>query len=408
MTHVLNLSRDDPVIYLKAYGGVRIRGVDSMEVVCKIDSPQLATLVEEDGDVYVTINTSCILEVPEPSSIKIERAMGSVLIEQVKNPINIDKVLGNLTLIGVGQVDVGKVGGNLSAQHIAGHLNVSKIGGKLTVDDAQSITCEKLGGSCILRQIYAEARIGKAGGSCLVQDISGEAYLARFGGSLKARGINLSQDVKVGGNIEIIDCRFVQDLQLSAGGNITVALNKAMTDMIINITSDKKSITIAAFGEEIKIKDYKYKHQFGNGNLSLNFIAGGSVLITEETDSEVDFIGDLSDRFTFEESAFSEMIQQRIDSATRRAEAKIKNAEIRLGLIQDRIEKIRNTSMDMNGDNDGDEQLGSDSTQPLPSVTHPAGKKGATDEERLMILNMLQNGTITVDEAEALFRAMER
>jgi hypothetical protein len=36
-----------------------------------------------------------------------------------------------------------------------------------------------------------------------------------------------------------------------------------------------------------------------------------------------------------------------------------------------------------------------------------AGKKGATDEERLMILKMLQDGKITVDEAETLFKAME-
>jgi hypothetical protein len=45
--------------------------------------------------------------------------------------------------------------------------------------------------------------------------------------------------------------------------------------------------------------------------------------------------------------------------------------------------------------------------QPVPPDTRPAGKKGATDEERLMILKMLQDGKITVDEAETLFKAME-
>ena len=46
MSHVLYLTRDDPVIYLKAYGVVQIEGVEATEITCKIDSPQLATLVE--------------------------------------------------------------------------------------------------------------------------------------------------------------------------------------------------------------------------------------------------------------------------------------------------------------------------------------------------------------------------
>jgi len=44
---------------------------------------------------------------------------------------------------------------------------------------------------------------------------------------------------------------------------------------------------------------------------------------------------------------------------------------------------------------------------PVPPVTRPAGKKGASDEERLMILKMLQDKKITVDEAESLFKALE-
>jgi hypothetical protein len=102
------------------------------------------------------------------------------------------------------------------------------------------------------------------------------------------------------------------------------------------------------------------------------------------------------------------MIQRRIESATRRADAKVKAAEIRLGKIQDRLEKFRGFPIDMGVENEDAEKPTSVPKRPAPPVTRPAGKKGATDEERLMILKMLQEGTITVDEAEALFRAMEK
>jgi hypothetical protein len=35
------------------------------------------------------------------------------------------------------------------------------------------------------------------------------------------------------------------------------------------------------------------------------------------------------------------------------------------------------------------------------------GKKGATDEERLMILKMLEEKKITVEEAEKLFKVLD-
>ena len=408
MSHVLYLTRDDPVIYLKAYGGVQIEGVEATEITCKIDSPQLATLVEEDGNVYVTVSASCYLEVPVNSSIIIERAMGSALIKRVKNPISINKVLGNLTLIEVGQADVDKIGGNFSAQHVTGHLHIGKIAGNLTVDDAHSLACEKVGGNCVLRQIHTDALIDKAGGSCLVQNIAGDAHLAKFGGSFKARGVNLGDGVKAGGSLELIDCQFVRDLRVAAGGNIAVALNKDQTDLSLNMTSGNEKIKIEAFGEELSIRDYEYQQIFGDGSLSVELSAGGSVSIAEAPEEGEDFIGDLSDRFSFKESAFSEMIQRRIESATRRADAKVKAAEIRLGKIQDRLEKFRGFPIDMGVENEDAEKPTSVPKRPAPPVTRPAGKKGATDEERLMILKMLQEGTITVDEAEALFRAMEK
>jgi hypothetical protein len=45
--------------------------------------------------------------------------------------------------------------------------------------------------------------------------------------------------------------------------------------------------------------------------------------------------------------------------------------------------------------------------RPPAPVVRPAGKKGASDEERLMILKMLQDKRITVEEAETLFNALE-
>jgi hypothetical protein len=407
MAHVLNLTREDPVVHLKAYGGVQIIGIDQAEVNCEIDAPQLATLVEENGHVYVTVNAACRLSVPRQSLIEIERGMGSVKVENISGSISVEKVLGNLVLIDVGKVEVGKVGGNFSVRKAAGAVRVEKVAGSLTIDDVQSLACEKVGGTCTLRNIQGECRVEKAGGNCLAQGLAGTAELAKFGGSLKARGITLVRDIKVGGNIELVGCRFTNDLGLYAGGNIAVALVEDGQGLSVKIRSGGHKIKIKALGEDIEHKGGEFEHQIGEGQRTITMNAGGSVSITDAPKAGEDFIGDLSDRFTFEESAFSEMIQDRIDSATRRAEAKVRTAEIRLGQIQERVEKRRGFKVDLGFGDQADQTSPPTPDQPVPPITRPAGKKGATDEERLMILKMLQDGKISVDEAETLFKAME-
>ena len=407
MANVLNLTRDDPVVHIKAYGGLQINGIDQAQVVCEIDAPQLATLVEENGHVYVTVNATCRLDVPVNSSIEIERGMGSVLIENITNGITIEKVLGNLVLMNVDRVQVEKVGGNFSVRKAAGHVKVEKIAGNLTIDDVGSMTCEKVGGNCVLRNIHGDCHIEKAGGKCLAQGMAGLASLGKFGGSLKARNITFQQGTKVGGGIELVGCQYENDLGFYAGGNIAIAFLNGQKDLRLKIRSGGHDIKIQAYGDDIVAHDGEFEHQWGGGSRTISLTAGGSVSVAEVTEMGEDLIGDLSDRFTFEESAFSEMIQDRIDSATRRAAAKVKAAEIRLEQIQDRVEKRRGFKIDFGFGEEEGWEVPPIPKQPVPPVTRPAGKKGATDEERLMILKMLQDGKITVDEAETLFQAME-
>jgi len=404
MTHILNLTRDDPVIHLKAYGGVQITGVDQADVQCEITAPQLATLVEEDGHVYVTVNASCRLSVPVSSSIEIERGMGSVKISNIQNGINVEKVLGNLVLNDIATATIGKVGGNFSVRKASGSVQIEKVAGSLTVDDVASFNCEKVGGNCYARDISGDFHLDKLGGKLMAQEIRGHTWVSKIGGSFVARGLQLQEDIKVGGKIRLFNSDFSGLTSLKAGGDIDLGFSEGVQDIKFSIQSGAQKIKIKTDLDDLEIKDYSYEYELGDGLSAVSIAAGGSVTLTNQAHSSEenvgDIVGDISDRFTYEESAFSELIQERIDSATRKAEAKVKTAEIRLDQIRERVAKHR-----------GFDESHSDGAQspprPDPPITRPAGKKGATDEERLMILKMLQDSKISVDEAEILFQALE-
>jgi hypothetical protein len=403
MTHILQISRNDPVVHLKAYGGVRIQGVDQPEVQCEIDAPQLATLMEENGHVYITANSSCKLTIPIKSSVEVEKGMGSISIHNIQNHIQIEKALGNLVLSDINSAKVEKVGGNFAVRNASGEIRLEKVGSSLVADSVQSLRCEKVGGQCIVKNVDGNFSLGKAGGKFLGQDIKGLTSVYKTGGSFVASSLTLNGDVRAGGNIRIANFNINKNIELHAGGNIDLAFTEDFPGASLEMNSGAYHIRIKLEKDNFDIGEKVYEYKFGEGKRDLYIIAGGEISIGGVVELEEEVVGDLSSHFNYEESAFNELIQERIESATRRAEAKIKAAEIRLAQIKDRVEKHRGFNINLDVD---DVEAGQPVT-PVPPVTRPAGKKRASDEERLMILKMLQEKKITVDEAEALFKALE-
>jgi hypothetical protein len=397
---MLNTSRDNPIIHLKAYGGVQIDGIDRNEVQCEIDAPQLATLVEEDGHVYITVNSSCNLKVPVLSSIEIEKGMGSIKITHVTNQIKIERALGNVVLMDIGEAAIEKVGGTFAVKNTSGDVSVEKIGGNFIADGIESFSCEKIGGSCFAKDVRGDFSLEKIGGELRAQDITGVSVIPRVGGSFLARGIKIGEDIRAGGNIHLNNFEINSDrLSLKAGGSISLMIGKNYKGSEFDFNSGAREINIQINDNDLHVGDGHYSFSVGDTSRILEASSGGAISLTELVDEKENIVGDLSDYFSYEESTFSGMIQERVKSATRMAEAKVKAAEIRLEKMRERVEKHRGFHVDVDLNDIGE--------PPAPSVTRQVGKKGASDEERLMILKMLQDKKITVDEAETLFKALE-
>lgn len=411
MAHILKISKNDPIIHIKAYGGVVIRGVEQDEVQCEIDAPQLATLMEEGGHVYITANSSCELTIPVNASIDMEKGMGSVSISNVKNKIEIEKVLGNLVLVDVGAAQIERVGGNFSVKNASGRVYLEKINANLVVDGVESFHCEKVGGNAIVRGVAGKFYLTKTAGNFKAENIPESMQFERANGSITVRSVNVQGDLRADGDIRLIDINFTDDMDLRAGGNILVQVPEEFPGASLALRSGGQKITLKTGDVDMQVNDGTLEYQLGSSKRGLFASAGGNIEILEGFDPNEAIIGDISSHFTFEETALSELIRERVTSATRRADAKVRITEKRLEQMQDRVEKLRgiNLNLDVNGKKYSftSDNPSAPPIPPVPPVTRPAGKKGASDEERLMILKMLQDKKITVDEAESLFKALE-
>jgi hypothetical protein len=256
-----------------------------------------------------------------------------------------------------------------------------------------------------VKNVPGSLDIQKAGGNFTGQSIGNLVDGTKVGGSFTARDIHLSGDLNVGGRIKLTNVDFSNDQNIRAGGNVNVTLADEQKDLVFKLRSGDGKIRLKVQGDDIEHKGGTYEYQVGQGGMIVTLASGGKICVSDQLDLDEEIVGDLSDQFEFEESAFDEMIRNRVESATKMAEAKVKTAEIRLEQIREKLESQRGFGLDINF---GESEQKSRTTEaPRPPVQRAAGKKGATDEERLMILQMLQDKKISVEEAETLFRALE-
>jgi hypothetical protein len=362
----------------------------------------------------VTVNSSCNIAIPVGAALQIEKGMGSVEVRNLANKIEIVKVLGSLIVSDVEEVLVSKVGGNFAVQNATGMVQVEKVGGNLVVDRVESFSCEKIGGNCTVRNVANEFALYKAGGSVKAQSIPGQMKVERIGGTFTGKDVMFASDLRVGGDIRLKGFDFSKSgLSLKAGGDISLEIAENFAGGTFTLQSGAEDIRIALTDHEQRIDHGSHQIQIGEAVSQYEAAAGGSIQIRSLANAADELIGDLSGSFVYEESPFSEMIRERIESATRLAEAKVKSAEIRLDKIRDRVEKSRgfNLLADFESREEGSHPIPAAAPvpppAPVPSFIKPSHKKGASDEERLMILKMLQEKKITVDEAETLFKALE-
>jgi hypothetical protein len=97
-------------------------------------------------------------------------------------------------------------------------------------------------------------------------------------------------------------------------------------------------------------------------------------------------------------------IDAHVARATRRAEEAARRAEHR---IQSAMNRMENTHWGMGGRVGGDFMKGMNLHMGNPFTPPQPPRDLVTDDERLMVLKMVQDKKISVEEAEKLLRAME-
>ena len=405
---------ESPLITLNVSGNLSVKGWDKLELVAKSPSPDDLVLDVQDDSITIDCPSNCSLRVPYGSVFQEGNISGDATFKSLESEITISKVSGNLSLRSIESVIIGSVHGNLVAKNIDGSISLEKCQGNVSVRDIQGdlMIAESIAGNLTLKEIDGSAKAEARGNVSVELDPPPESsYDFQAKGNLSCRlPVDASVKLKIirGSRVSVkipgveapspIETPFEMilgegdaNLTLAASGNVSLASRPADWDM----------------GEfEVEIgDDFDLMAETLNEQISTQ-IEAQMEMMEEELQHQLDTLS-----FSLEKTALSADQAERIaerareasERANRRAQEKIRRAQEKmqrkLEAAQRRAERKARAA----------ERAARDRRRRPEAPERPVTPRSepVSDEERLMILQMLEQGKVTPEEAEQLLAALE-
>jgi hypothetical protein len=365
---------EKPFLELKSIGGsLRITGKSDGFLEVKAHENSELVVEEKTDRIAIDCRSNCTIFAPEESGFKIDTIGGELFLTGIRGQIEIETVGADARLRRTGPLKISIVGGDLSARGVRGDLSADRIGG-----------------------------------DGLVEQVAGEVRLRRVGGDLRISQVQGSIQVEAGGD-------GILELSPEEGANSEIQVGG---DMLCRISPDSSArIKLHAGGEIAKTLPEDSMQQLddqivqlGKGSAILNLQAGGDLKLDVESfpveEGAVDLGEAIAARISAEIEAELAEIEAKLEGIgpeLKGVDAEVVNRKIQRAMTkaQRKAERARRKA---------EERSRRSSKKPKPSeirIGIEAPDSAVMDQERQIILQMLENGKISVEEAETLLAALE-
>lgn len=407
-----------PRILLDINGDLRLKGQDALEVVAKSDNPENLSLETQDDQVVIRCTSDCNVRVPRAAIIQIQAAHGDATIKALDGELTIDTLSGDLELRNVGETKIGKMYGDLSAKNVDGNLSIDSVSGDLSARSVQ-------------------------GDFTVTGAVSGNLNLSDVGGSAKASidgNILLRLDPSPG-HLFDFSCRGNLYCRLSAEASVEISVPKA-AQVMVDLPGIHASPPVQS----------PYALTLGEGDAKLTLSANGNVVLdTHAPDWDMeDFDIDIGSEVNGMADAVSQQISQQVESQVRMiedqlnaqlssltmrlsaaklsedqarrieerareaSERAVSRAQERIRRAQEKMEqKLAAAQRKMEFKSQARERASRHGRHgwsfgiPTPPTPPTPPGEPVSEDERLMILHMLEQKKITMEEAEELLSVLE-
>lgn len=360
---------DKPQVRITSIGGdLRLTGREGAQLEAHAPVDGKLSVTKDAEAVLITCRSGCLVFLPAESQVQAETIGGDVRAIGLSADLTLGTVGGDCSLRRMGKVAIERIGGDLDARKLDGDLSL------------------KSGGSDgVVTQVQGAVEIGMLGGDFSLGRVEGKV------------------EVNVGGNVSVrLSPQKKGRALVTAGGDLACRLPEdASAKIKVQAGGDLRLSGI----EESESKEAGGLLRIGKGEAEIELSAGGDLWLHAGAESFADIdldlgesiaarieakMADIEARFGATDSGFSKFDSDRIGERVRRAVSrsmrKAAKAQRRAELRFDRTHEGKHIHFG-----------------PFGTPTH----EPASEEERMSILRMLEQGKINVDEAENLLKALE-
>lgn len=418
-------------IELKIDRDLELHGWDKPDI--EISVPRESDLTFKTVEAKVAIESLSNLEIWAPRAlvIRIRKVEGDADIEDLTGLLAINGVGGDLDLNNCGETHVDAVGGDLAAKRAAslevtavggdasigripGAVKIANVGGDLAAESLGSLQLINVGGDCSVRRVEGEFSVASVGGDLSGADLAAQTSAITVGGDMNLRMKQGGVKATAGGDLTInIDSLSGEALTLSAGGDVSLHL-PAPANAKMHISSGGRDILMRVGGWNERVEMYMFDFTLGEGTTPIQITAGGDVVVsdgspeTRKGSSTFEFGG-----VKVDVDAISQTVQDVVERATRSAEVASREVEERIQAAMRRVEE-QNRKRGIRVGFDGFQNAAPVPPAPVVPPENPVAAAPAqpasgkvSDEERKMILQMLQDHKISAEEAIHLLDTLE-
>jgi hypothetical protein len=366
MTNANYTTTATPQLKISCHADLQITGAPDNIVVIDIDDNSPASRIDrQDEVIVVTAVRDCDITCPIGSQLTIEHASGDLRVLQVKGALAVNVINGDAVLHDVGPVTIKAVQGDLSLRDAGGDVQIEVVRGDAKLKRvAGSVAIHKVAGDLVANDLNGGLAINDVGGDASIQTglTAGWPYVVKAGGDVIFR-------VAGGGGQFALNCK----------GDLRVRL--PMT----NWTGNDRTAT----------------GTYGDGAANVTLQANGDLLVLPATTPGTSFDPDV----------LSEQVEAMIESAMSQFETQMsqvqRDLEQRFGKFDKQAEKAaeraaRSADRAKRRAERAAGSWGFTAGRPPTPPTEPV-----SDQERLLILKMVEEGKITADQAAQLLAALE-
>lgn len=349
------------------------------------DAPKLV-LGAIGGDLHIGVSPGPFVEVQGGVSMNVE-------VREVKGGLEIECPGACRLLVPAGaSLQSGAIGGDAIISGLSGVLLLQAVGGDLRLSQVGQTAVESVGGDLTASQIGGSLMVDLIGGRAVVERVEGAVHLRNVGGVLRLRGAGGPVQATVGGEA-ILDLHPPQGSKsvVQAGGDLRCTLPEAASVQVLGSAGGDMRLVVAVECEDL---EDGCRVTLGQGGAELELRAGGDLRLRTMQEGwdlgDIDLgdaiaasvgaeIGTKMAELEFKLDGLGEWFDsRRIGRRVRRA---VERAHRRAEQARQRAEMLKVLAQE---------------SQDLPS-----------DEERLLILRMVEQGKLSVDEADGLLQALE-